>query len=33
VGYSIAAALLLFVVLGSISSVIFRIVNSEKLVD
>ncbi|MCG7310441.1 carbohydrate ABC transporter permease [Brachybacterium sp. ACRRE] len=33
VGYSIAAALLLFVVLGSISSIIFRIVNSEKLVD
>ena len=33
VGYSIAAALLLFVVLGTISSVIFRIVNSEKLVD
>lgn len=33
VGYSIAAALLLFVVLGSISSLIFRIVNSEKLVD
>ncbi|MDN5688390.1 MAG: sugar ABC transporter permease [Brachybacterium sp.] len=33
VGYSIAAALLLFVVLGTISSIIFRIVNSEKLVD
>jgi multiple sugar transport system permease protein len=33
VGYSIAAALLLFVVLGAISSLIFRIVNSEKLVD
>ncbi len=33
VGYSIAAALLLFIVLGTISSVIFRIVNSEKLVD
>lgn len=33
VGYSLAAALLLFVVLGTISSVIFRIVNSEKLVD
>ncbi|PWH07921.1 sugar ABC transporter permease [Brachybacterium endophyticum] len=33
VGYSIAAAMLLFAVLGSISSVIFRIVNSEKLVD
>lgn len=33
VGFSIAAALLLFVVLGSISAVIFRILNSEKLVD
>lgn len=33
VGYSIAAALLLFVVLGTISSLIFRIVNSEKLAD
>lgn len=33
VGYSIAAALLLFIVLGTISSVIFRVVNSEKLVD
>lgn len=33
VGYSIAAALLLFLVLGTISSIIFRIVNSEKLVD
>lgn len=33
VGYSIAAALLLGVVIGSISAVIFKIVNSEKLVD
>lgn len=33
VGYSIAAALLLFVVLGTISALIFRILNSEKLVD
>jgi multiple sugar transport system permease protein len=33
VGPSIAAALLLFVVLGSISAVIFRILNSEKAVD
>lgn len=33
VGYSIAAALLLFVVLGSISALIFRVLNSEKLVD
>lgn len=33
VGYSIAAALLLFVVLGTISAFIFRILNSEKLVD
>lgn len=33
VGYSIAAALLLFVILGSISSIVFRVVNSEKLVD
>lgn len=33
VGYSIAAALLLFLVLGSISAGIFRILNSEKLVD
>lgn len=33
VGYSIAAALMLFVVLGSISALIFRILNSEKLVD
>jgi len=33
VGYSIAAALLLFVVLGSISALIFKFVNSERLVD
>ncbi|WP_130866258.1 carbohydrate ABC transporter permease [Acidipropionibacterium timonense] len=33
VGYSIAAALLLFVVLGTISAGIFRVLNSEKLVD
>ena len=33
VGYSIAAALLLFVVLGSVSALIFRVLNSEKLVD
>lgn len=33
VGFSIAAALLLFVVLGSISAVIFRLLNSEKAVD
>ncbi|MEO7589065.1 MAG: sugar ABC transporter permease [Arachnia sp.] len=33
VGYSIAAALLLFVVLGTVSAVVFRILNSEKLVD
>lgn len=33
VGYSIAAALLLFVVLGSISAAIFRLLNSEKAVD
>lgn len=32
-GYSIAAALLLFVVLGAISALIFRVLNSEKLVD
>ncbi|ALN16794.1 carbohydrate ABC transporter permease [Acidipropionibacterium acidipropionici] len=32
-GYSIAAALLLFVVLGAISAGIFRVVNSEKSVD
>src|SRR5699024_1315896 len=33
VGYSIAAALLLFVVLGSVSALIFRVLNSEKLED
>jgi ABC-type sugar transport system permease subunit len=33
IGRSIAAALLLFVVLGSISLVIFRILNSDKAVD
>jgi multiple sugar transport system permease protein len=33
VGFSIAAALLLFVVLGSISALIFKFVNSERLVD
>lgn len=33
VGYSIAAAILLMVVLGSISAVIFRVLNSEKAVD
>ncbi|MCC3375380.1 carbohydrate ABC transporter permease [Cohnella sp. REN36] len=33
VGNSIAASLLLFVVLGSISAIIFRILNSEKAVD
>ncbi|MFC8733369.1 carbohydrate ABC transporter permease [Luteimicrobium sp. NPDC057192] len=33
VGYSIAAALLLFVVLGTVSALVFRFVNSEKLVD
>ncbi|MCW5952839.1 MAG: sugar ABC transporter permease [Propionibacteriaceae bacterium] len=33
VGYSIAAALLLFVVLGTVSSLVFRVLNSEKLVD
>ncbi|MFI6480516.1 carbohydrate ABC transporter permease [Nonomuraea sp. NPDC050663] len=33
VGYSIAAALLLFVVLGTISAIIFRLVRSEKAVD
>ncbi|MGP5035194.1 carbohydrate ABC transporter permease [Brachybacterium alimentarium] len=32
-GYSIAAALLLFLVLGAISALIFRVLNSEKLVD
>jgi ABC-type sugar transport systems, permease components len=33
VGNSIASALLLFVVLGSISAVIFKVLNSEKAVD
>ena len=33
VGYSIAAALLLFVVLGSVSAMVFKVLNSEKLVD
>lgn len=33
VGNSIAASLLLFVVLGSISALIFRVLNSEKAVD
>ena len=33
VGYSIAAALLMFVVLGTVSAVVFRFVNSERLVD
>lgn len=33
VGYSIAAALLLFVVLGAVSALIFRLVRSEKAVD
>lgn len=33
VGYSIAAALMLFVVLGSVSALIFKFVNSERLVD
>lgn len=33
VGYSIAAAMLLFVVLGTVSALVFRFVNSEKLVD
>ncbi|GAA2941611.1 sugar ABC transporter permease [Microbacterium luteolum] len=33
VGYSIAAALLLFVVLGTISALVFKFVNSERLVD
>lgn len=32
-GYSIAAALLLFVVLGSVSALVFKFVNSERLVD
>jgi len=33
VGYSIAAAFLLFILLGSISAGIFRVLNSEKAVD
>ncbi len=33
VGYSIAAALLLFVVLGTVSALVFKVLNSEKLVD
>jgi multiple sugar transport system permease protein len=33
VGYSIAGALLLFLVLGGISAVIFKLVSSEKAVD
>ncbi|UFU04974.1 carbohydrate ABC transporter permease [Ruania halotolerans] len=32
-GYPIAAALLLFLVLGAISAVIFKLINSEKAVD
>jgi multiple sugar transport system permease protein len=32
-GHTIASALLLFVVLGTISAVIFRVINSEKAVD
>lgn len=32
-GYSVAAALVLFVVLGSVSALVFRFVNSERLVD
>jgi len=32
-GYPIAAALVIFVILGTVSAMIFRIVNSEKLVD
>lgn len=33
VGFSIAAALLLFLVLGGLSAVIFRLINSDKSVD
>lgn len=33
VGYSIAAALLLFIVMGSISALIFKLLRSEKAVD
>jgi multiple sugar transport system permease protein len=32
-GHTIAAALLLFVVLGSISAIIFKIINSDKAID
>lgn len=33
VGHSIASALLLFIVLGSISAIIFKVLNSEKAID
>lgn len=33
VGYSIAAALVMFVVLGTVSAIVFKFVNSERLVD
>ncbi len=33
IGFSLAAALMLFVVLGTVSALIFKFVNSEKLVD
>jgi multiple sugar transport system permease protein len=33
VGFSIAAAMLLFAVLGSVSAIVFKFVNSERLVD
>ncbi len=33
VGNSIAASLLLFVVLGSVSALIFKVLNSEKAID
>ena len=33
VGNSIAASLLLFVVLGSVSAVIFKVLNSDKAID
>lgn len=33
VGYSIAGALLLFLVLGAISAIIFRVITSEKAID
>lgn len=32
-GYSIAAALVMFVVLGTVSAIVFKFVNSERLVD